>query len=134
MGSSPLTRGTPEVLRPDFSRPGIIPAYAGNTPRVSTRARLNGDHPRLRGEHHFTRDVFQTWMGSSPLTRGTRGEQRPRMRLAGIIPAYAGNTRNRRAPSAAMRDHPRLRGEHRRDAPMVDMEKGSSPLTRGTRG
>ncbi len=73
---------------------GIIPAYAGNT-------------------HHLTADEYES-EGSSPHTRGTRaralpsaasprdhprirgehGEEFPRaFRHAGILPAYAGNTR-----------------------------------------
>ena len=50
-GSSPRMRGTRivSVSRPD--KPGIIPAYAGNTVRLM-RDRPNGrDHPRVCGEH-----------------------------------------------------------------------------------
>ena len=134
---------------------GIIPAYAGNTgTRVcqlvimrgssphtrGTRAKrlrattLEGDHPRIRGEHANTKDSSGDWVGSSPHTRGTRLTGRraatswrdhPRIRgehragleavlvLRGIIPAYAGNTSSTFAPEVGL--------------------KGSSPHTRGTR-
>ena len=71
---------------------GIIPAYAGNTAPVLTMFMSSRDHPRVCGEH------FHSWfgtvhgLGSSPRMRGTlssRGDEHP---LAGIIPAYAGNT------------------------------------------
>ena len=116
-GSSPHTRGTPSSprtekipdrdhprIRGEHARPliprgfrgGIIPAYAGNTAwmaragwmvggssphtRGTPRERpgdvaRRGDHPRIRGEH------FRS--GDAALGR------------AGIIPAYAGNTRER---------------------------------------
>ena len=158
-------------------RVGIIPAYAGSTcmshlPVLSTRgssphtrgaradlprwARRAGDHPRIRGEHRalVVSDVF----------------------LVGIIPAYAGSThddamemgmragssphtrgaRGLTAPSARrVRDHPRIRGEHRVSYSPDYSERriipayagstfaagskkgwglGSSPHTRGARG
>ena len=155
---------------------GIIPAYAGNTsdmsserpdPRGSsphtrgTRGRVRHrqgrglDHPRMRGEHLFD------------------GDNQPHMLR--IIPAYAGNTHRlkactggwegssphtrgtqeaRRWPWPSRRDHPRIRGEHRRDrrgalvvAGIIPayagntclrllppwLPQGSSPHTRGTR-
>ena len=113
---------------------GIIPAYAGSTPsprsyssswrgssphtrgaprRTACRARCRWDHPRIRGEHWFSRVQ--------------------RVLSSGIIPAYAGSTPSHIPPSvsaqgssphtrgarvvrpvvdAVRRDHPRLRGEH----------------------
>ena len=135
LGSSPHTRGArPWKMRPrrtvrDHPRirgehlprrfrvnliAGIIPAYAENTPSATT-------YP-------------QSTTGSSPHTRGTRTgascsrtcpRDHPRIRgehlarsamyisVAGIIPAYAGNTQN----VSKAKDDP----------------TGSSPHTRGTR-
>ena len=134
-GSSPHTRRTPRPRRltrnPRRDHPrirgehlprrfrvnliaGIIPAYAENTPSATT-------YP-------------QSTTGSSPHTRGTRTgascsrtcpRDHPRIRgehlarsamyisVAGIIPAYAGNTQN----VSKAKDDP----------------TGSSPHTRGTR-
>ena len=50
---------------------------------------------------------------------------------AGIIPAYAGSTICRRCPSTAMRDHPRIRGEHKLAVIVPFSDQGSSPHTRG---
>ena len=89
------------------------------------------DHPRIRGEHVAGIGFVDRRTGSSPHTRGAlriEGENHEPVR---IIPAYAGSTRYRVRPSSRMKDHPRIRGEHRprgfRSAP----GPGSSPHTRG---
>ena len=91
-GSSPLSRGIrfwadigPYVL-------GIIPALAGNTPRVPPRIRQHKDHPRSRGEYPSCGAVGAHMYGSSPLSRGIHGWIAPQMCITGIIPALAGNT------------------------------------------
>ena len=92
---------------------GIIPAYAGSTandgPAKScgagssphtrgalltwaTRIPSRRDHPRIRGEHWFSRVQ--------------------RVLSSGIIPAYAGTRVVRPVVDAVRRDHPRIRGEH----------------------
>ena len=70
-GSSPRMRGTPfctSSLRP-ASR--IIPAYAGNTFRLSRAAVWRGDHPRVCGEHPALQAHARGHRGSSPRMRGT---------------------------------------------------------------
>ena len=154
----------------------IIPAYAGNTstpsrarsPRRGSSPHTRGtpgeqgarfvafrDHPRIRGEHS---SHLIAWNG-----------------FCGIIPAYAGNTktnvitafgREGSSPHTrgtqlhltssirAIRDHPRIRGEHHRTIgrhknivgiipayagntivryAASALSRGSSPHTRGTR-
>ena len=92
MGSSPRMRGTRQERVERRGRLGIIPAYAGNTRRESTAAQYPEDHPRVCGEH------FHSWfgtvhgLGSSPRMRGTLDVELVGHVLAGIIPAYAGNT------------------------------------------
>ena len=51
---------------------------------------------------------------------------------AGIIPAYAGNTRNDMYLMKTQWDHPRVCGEHVVELPNVYLMKGSSPRMRGT--
>ena len=54
-GSSPHTRGAQAQTRtPPFGQ-GIIPAYAGSTILVNSSKINFRDHPRIRGEHWFTR-------------------------------------------------------------------------------
>ena len=113
-GSSPHARGThghrnriPVVL-------GIIPACAGNTCRSPARRDGWWDHPRMRGEHPFADGILLLASGSSPHARGTRKTTQQPEGRRGIIPACAGNTCGRRGLRSFSRDHPRMRGEHRR--------------------
>ena len=69
-------------------------------------------HPRSRGEHSL----------SPPLC----------FRLAGLIPARAGNTETERPKQPRRRAHPRSRGEHMRIIYAAFPVVGSSPLARGT--
>ena len=69
-GSSPHTRGAPSRAWPRRRPGGIIPAYAGSTPREESDGRLSGDHPRIRGEHPRVEAARRRENGSSPHTRG----------------------------------------------------------------
>ena len=92
MGSSPLTRGAPNLLFQKMQEQGLIPAHAGSTPILGRRGLLLGAHPRSRGEH-LVDDVLNVGeFGSSPLTRGARTGERARQSLEGLIPAHAGST------------------------------------------
>ena len=71
---------------------GIIPAYAGSTPRRQDVAALYRDHPRVCGEHEITDASDSAQKGSSPRMRGARRRARGVARAGGIIPAYAGST------------------------------------------
>ena len=91
-GSSPHTRGALLLLLPHPPQGGIIPAYAGSTPKEGEALWVLRDHPRIRGEHETKRREPVDGDGSSPHTRGalTVGEGVPE--VLGIIPAYAGST------------------------------------------
>ena len=54
-------------------------------------------------------------------------------RLAGLIPAHAGKTWTHASSSERYWAHPRSRGENVLEEIGGDVEKGSSPLTRGKR-
>ena len=71
-GSSPRMRGTPGRKRDGTGTRGIIPAYAGNTPRNSRLRTVCRDHPRVCGEHTYHVDAPEAIAGSSPRMRGTR--------------------------------------------------------------
>ena len=51
---------------------------------------------------------------------------------AGIIPAYAGNTKDYREHTPHVRDHPRVCGEHCKGVLICGILLGSSPRMRGT--
>ena len=70
-------------------------------------------------------------MGSSPLTRGKRGDAPPGPALFGLIPAHAGKTCASCAASTYSAAHPRSRGENTLRQGAGPLMRGSSPLTRG---
>ena len=70
-GSSPRMRGTPPSRLWRDCRAGIIPAYAGNTPCIRPYCEMNGDHPRVCGEHCDVEALLVVCVGSSPRMRGT---------------------------------------------------------------
>ena len=110
-GSSPLTRGTlTEFLWPRLSM-RFIPAYAGNSGESKMGWWADSVHPRLRGELSRKHSAPAKGLGSSPLTRGTRGIRHSAGQKQRFIPAYAGNSQQERNTAEAEAVHPRLRGE-----------------------
>ena len=88
-------------------------------------------HPRSRGENFAIFLCLITPAGSSPLTRGKRVRQRPRVTRDGLIPAHAGKTQGHADVFSHARAHPRSRGENMRTGYQYVGRWGSSPLTRG---
>ena len=132
-GSPPHTRGTHGGNEEEVKELGITPAYAGNTGNTNAEHNIREDHPRIRGEHliHLRRDLYP--LGSPPHTRGTQGFIFKRLFAPGITPAYAGNTEDIFIRTHYRRDHPRIRGEHRKACLYNTPYQGSPPHTRGTR-
>ena len=91
-GSSPRMRGTLSGNIEEVGERGIIPAYAGNTPRHGSSPACRRDHPRVCGEHTALHQRCAGPLGSSPRMRGTLLRWSVVFRDVGIIPAYAGNT------------------------------------------
>ena len=130
-GSSPLTRGKHQRRPTRRTCRGLIPTHAGKTPPSGPcRARARA-HPRSRGENGVTSFCQVGSVGSSPLTRGKRGDSGARPRLAGLIHAHAGKTRRSRRRAGRTAAHPHSRGENPPLALREPLEPGSSPLTRG---
>ena len=133
LGSSPLARGTRTQELPVVTVAGLIPARAGNTRSSHGHHRVDGAHPRSRGEHRCASRCRLVWLGSSPLARGTPPRPFFRARRPGLIPARAGNTRLDKWQKCSSRAHPRSRGEHPSPGALEAAARGSSPLARGTR-
>ena len=114
LGSSPHTRGARDNIVIRLVHVGIIPAYAGSTCGFLPRSAFPEDHPRIRGEHRLDIPWPQAMQGSSPHTRGARRLRHGDRARARIIPAYAGSTPLGDHAEVGARDHPRIRGEHRR--------------------
>ena len=127
-------RGTPADSERAVDVPGIIPAYAGNTPRFRWCRKARRDHPRVCGEHRRRTRLAITLSGSSPRMRGTLSGALPSIQGHGIIPAYAGNTRSRTRFTHRRWDHPRVCGEHHQAPRVLARNSGSSPRMRGTQG
>ena len=70
VGSSPLSRGILLTGGQQKSPEWIIPALAGNTVSRSFFTSHNRDHPRSRGEYPVLAELWEQFMGSSPLSRG----------------------------------------------------------------
>ena len=92
-GSSPLTRGKRADHGHGPGRGGLIPAHAGKTAVRATSQGRAGAHPRSRGENPASSRYRKTVRGSSPLTRGKRGDDISLDPPLGLIPAHAGKTR-----------------------------------------
>ena len=154
-GSSPHTRGAPDLDLLKAEGSGIIPAYAGSTTTDRGRTVLVEDHPRIRGEHGRSRHpgrslprIIPAYAGStsSPAAHPSSRSDHPRIRgehpggtpdaapTRRIIPAYAGSTALDEAWIFFRADHPRIRGEHALALLLWRGEAGSSPHTRGARG
>ncbi len=125
-------RGTPSQTQCAARPSGIIPAYAGNTVTIMKNPSKTWDHPRVCGEHGDNNEESIEDLGSSPRMRGTPYRQPVLAHGAGIIPAYAGNTRLQRYQHERCRDHPRVCGEHCEGLFVASGDVGSSPRMRGT--
>ena len=132
LGSSPRMRGTQQRHGAEGHGGGIIPAYAGNTPRPARPSSTIRDHPRVCGEHFASPLVSPAGKGSSPRMRGTHAVRYSAEAWTGIIPAYAGNTTAARGRRPRGRDHPRVCGEHALWQRAFIAALGSSPRMRGT--
>ena len=74
-GSSPLSRGIPQLLPLHIHLTRIIPALAGNTTAPARYAAPAPDHPRSRGEYDPSGSKASKARGSSPLSRGIQIRQ-----------------------------------------------------------
>ena len=131
LGSSPLSRGIPNLWGAGQGCVRIIPALAGNTASLAACNGTHQDHPRSRGEYHQTEHVDGDVEGSSPLSRGIHVLVRRDVLHPRIIPALAGNTRLPPTRQRSGTDHPRSRGEYLLSPSIGGGCGGSSPLSRG---
>ena len=130
-GSSPHVRGALAHYDDPFHMGGIIPACAGSTCVISHVVEKAWDHPRMCGEHRGIRGRVVVRLGSSPHVRGAPGHVPTHRTTMGIIPACAGSTDKLPEYIAAIRDHPRMCGEHPISDHWPTRVTGSSPHVRG---
>jgi|GEM_PF-49196 len=132
-GSSPLARGGLPARAARRADRGLIPARAGRTPPTPRATWPGRAHPRSRGADLVDISEMWSWLGSSPLARGGPHLLPVSDLCAGLIPARAGRTGNRRRPRSPSWAHPRSRGADEGDCSAVTSGLGSSPLARGGR-
>ena len=90
-------------------------------------------HPRWRGADLSAISAWIDTHGSSPLARGRQSWREGKNRVAGLIPAGAGQTPRATLGRAVAGAHPRWRGA---DSLLIFVSLsgwGSSPLARGRR-
>ena len=131
VGSPPLARGKDQVSALSFLPSRITPACAGKSVTRPIRSASWWDHPRLRGEKIDERLYKVGGSGSPPLARGKDLRAQKSRRGGGITPACAGKSYSAYFWSGRRRDHPRLRGEKRKEGRRCTMVEGSPPLARG---
>ena len=130
-GSSPLTRGKHPAEDVRLAPVRLIPAHAGKTPPQDPSQADRPAHPRSRGENAYANKLNKHGAGSSPLTRGKRGQERGCYFVEGLIPAHAGKTVFGWHLTNTCTAHPRSRGENSFPCQSRFTGIGSSPLTRG---
>ena len=132
-GSSPRGRG--KHRKPTRTRPrlGLIPAWAGKTPRGFPRGIARAAHPRVGGENVIMIWPTPTVRGSSPRGRGKQIPGGTTAVLLRLIPAWAGKTRQADSNSHGLAAHPRVGGENLIRRMVLGAEAGSSPRGRGKR-
>ena len=131
LGSSPLTRGKPDLAAALGIANGLIPAHAGKTRSAAVSGLSGWAHPRSRGENPSSIPLATSCKGSSPLTRGKLIDVLVSQTRSGLIPAHAGKTPPANTPRPANWAHPRSRGENPSPVRPMSQYAGSSPLTRG---
>ena len=91
-GTSPRTRGKPELT--DITQTGMrnIPAHAGKTMPYEPLIPSPEEHPRARGENSFVAAYRAGLVGTSPRTRGKPHASFYQLVNKRNIPAHAGKT------------------------------------------
>ena len=92
-GSSPRMRGTLAIMSACEGNKGLIPTYAGNTAVPVLIQNNTGAHPHVCGEHATIEIWTAITQGSSPRMRGTHWVAFALAPAPGLIPTYAGNTK-----------------------------------------
>ena len=109
----------------------LIPACAGKTSTVSSRASRIWAHPRVCGENIDRSRVPAVVTGSSPRVRGKPLPVEEEAPAEGLIPACAGKTGRIQPRGYPARAHPRVCGENPKNCAGAGRRRGSSPRVRG---
>ena len=133
-GLSPRGRGKRLAFPSNTTRPGSIPAWAGETagrPAVSELAKV---YPRVGGGNLLRRRLLGSNGGLSPRGRGKPSQQWADGGCPGSIPAWAGETRHISAYQGKQEVYPRVGGGNRYAGRPCPFLAGLSPRGRGKQG
>ncbi len=130
VGSPPLAREQLMIWKEGDQNAGITPACAGTTEIYKEVRKLDGDHPRLRGNNFTSRNRFGFNMGSPPLAREQLSGALSASLKYRITPACAGTTLVCIRGRTINEDHPRLRGNNLFAIFPAAPLSGSPPLAR----
>ena len=131
LGSSPRVRGRRVFELRERREVGLIPAGAGQTGPITFASGNETAHPRGCGadsSHAFFTHVIG---GSSPRVRGRRYYLAVRLGIRRLIPAGAGQTKNRHRKLRRAGAHPRGCGADTNEEIAKAEAEGSSPRVRG---
>ena len=132
-GLSPRARGNRRVAVCAGDGAGTIPACAGEPPAPCWPTGRSGDYPRVRGGTASCAACPWSPYGLSPRARGNLIDQLADDRVAGTIPACAGEPSRTSPAVSRSADYPRVRGGTVHDFYRVDLTEGLSPRARGNR-
>ena len=131
VGSSPRGRGKHLRVSSPYREQGLIPAWAGETAPHRRACAVAGAHPRVGGGNRPGRAAGCIRWGSSPRGRGKQVEQQLADAVAGLIPAWAGETCGWALRQPIVWAHPRVGGGNWRGGSLFGLARGSSPRGRG---
>ena len=130
-GSSPRGRGKRSSFSVSCRPIRLIPAWAGKTGTGCGACSRGRAHPRVGGENRQALAQLDAAGGSSPRGRGKRQLPTKVVYARGLIPAWAGKTRQRVNCVTFGWAHPRVGGENPSGLSLGDDSSGSSPRGRG---
>ena len=133
-GLSPRVRGNPDERLGQIERRGSIPAGAGEPSRLNLARISKGVYPRGCGGTYARGEGMPLKWGLSPRVRGNPFVARCVRRLAGSIPAGAGEPPFASGRTFCSRVYPRGCGGTGLSPVSTQAEPGLSPRVRGNRG
>ena len=113
-GLSPRGRGKPTPTAIGLTLTRSIPAWAGETGSSSTPHPAAGVYPRVGGGNWGVGNPFLPVVGLSPRGRGKRSDVSAAAHRSRSIPAWAGETTQRRRASDRRPVYPRVGGGNRK--------------------
>ena len=104
-------RGKGSLRSHHLQRPGITPAYAGKSEKITVKEAVKKDHPCVCGEKLPLGNFLAVAMGSPLRMRGKDLIENIKNAICRITPAYAGKSFKHSIGESYYQDHPCVCGE-----------------------